>query len=127
MPRPQSCRRIGGMPSCRVYKPQGVPHSMLEQVILTEDQWEAVRLADKEGLYQEQAAERMNISRQTFGRIIESAHKKIADALINGKALVIEGGTVEITPLLPGPCLGAGGGLGRGRRRRGRHGHRMNQ
>ena len=89
MPRPQNCRRIGGMPTCRVYKPQGVPRSMLEQVVLTEDEWEAVRLADKEGLYQEQAAERMNISRQTFGRIIESAHKKIADALINGKALVI--------------------------------------
>jgi len=68
-----------------------------------------VRLADKEGLYQEQAAERMNISRQTFGRIIESARKKIADALINGKALVIEGGTVEIghmPPAASGPCPG---------------------
>lgn len=124
MPRPQQCRRIGGMPACRVYKPQGVPRSVLQQVVLTEDEWEAIRLADKEGLYQEQAAERMNISRQTFGRIIESAHKKIADALINGKALIIEGGTVEMTPppqTPVGPCPGQGRGFGRGRRhRRGR-------
>ena len=120
MPRPQNCRRIGGMPKCRVYKPQGVPRSLLEQVILTEDEWEAVRLSDVEGLYQEQAAERMNISRQTFGRIIDSARKKIADALVNGKALVIEGGTVEIAP----PQRGQGRGPGPGRGRRGRHGRR---
>ncbi len=98
MPRPQHCRRIGGMPPCRVYKPQGVPRSMLEQVVLTEDEWEAIRLADKEGLYQEQAAEQMNVSRQTFGRILESAHRKIADALISGKALLIQGGRVEFAP-----------------------------
>ena len=96
---------------------------MLEQVILTEDEWEAVRLADQEGLYQEQAAERMNISRQTFGRIIDSAHKKIADALVNGKALVIEGGTVEMTP----PPRRQGSGPCPGRGRRGRHGRRWNQ
>ena len=53
---------------------------------------EAIRLADLEGMYQEHAAENMGISRQTFGRIIESAHKKVAEALIKGKALRIEGG-----------------------------------
>lgn len=101
MPRPPFCRRISGLPVCRFYKPQGIPASMLEQVILTEDEWEAVRLADKEGLYHEQAAERMNVSRQTFGRILESARRKIADALVSGKALLIQGGRVEFTAPAP--------------------------
>jgi len=68
---------------------------MLEEVNLTLDELEAVRLADLEGLYQEDAAKKMNISRQTFGNIINSAHKKIADVLLNAKALKIEGGTIE--------------------------------
>jgi len=68
---------------------------MLEEVNLTLDELEAVRLADLEELYQEDAAKKMNISRQTFGNIINSAHKKIADVLLNAKALKIEGGTIE--------------------------------
>jgi len=71
--------------------------SALQHITLTVDELEAIRLADLQGLYQEQAAEKMNISRQTFGRIIESAHKKIADALVNGKALSIQGGSVKLT------------------------------
>jgi predicted DNA-binding protein (UPF0251 family) len=67
----------------------------LEEINLTLDELESVRLADLEGLYQEDAAKKMNISRQTFGNIVDSAHKKIADALLNGKALKIEGGVVE--------------------------------
>jgi predicted DNA-binding protein (UPF0251 family) len=68
----------------------------LEEVILSTDELEAIRLADLDSLYQEKAAGNMNISRQTFGNIIRSAHKKIADALLNGKALKIEGGAVAI-------------------------------
>jgi predicted DNA-binding protein (UPF0251 family) len=68
----------------------------LEQVALTVDELEAIRLADLEGLYQEEAAQRMNVSRQTFGRIITEAHKKIADALVHGKALSIAGGRIEL-------------------------------
>ncbi len=64
--------------------------------MLSLDEFEAIRLADLSSLYQEDAARKMNISRQTFGRIIESAHKKIADVLINGKALIIEGGNVSL-------------------------------
>ena len=64
----------------------------LEEVSLGMDEFEAIRLADLEGLYQEKAAEKMKISRQTFGNIINSAHKKIADALTKAKALKIEGG-----------------------------------
>ena len=62
----------------------------LSEVILLAGEVEAIRLADHEKLYQEEAALKMKISRQTFGRIIESAHSKIADALINGKALKLE-------------------------------------
>jgi predicted DNA-binding protein (UPF0251 family) len=68
---------------------------MLEEVNLALDELEAVRLADLEGLYQEDAAKKMNISRQTFGNIINSAHKKIADVLLNAKALKIAGGIVK--------------------------------
>jgi predicted DNA-binding protein (UPF0251 family) len=68
---------------------------MLEEVNLALDELEAVRLADFQGLYQEDAARLMNISRQTFGNIVNSAHRKIADALLNAKALKIEGGVVK--------------------------------
>jgi uncharacterized protein len=96
MPRPRNCRRICQKPVSNYYKPRGIPLSALELVNLTFDELEAIRLADLEGLYQEAAAQQMNVSRQTFGRIIDSAHKKIADALVNGKALSIEGGHIEI-------------------------------
>jgi len=68
----------------------------LEEIVLNLDEFEAIRLADYEQLYQEEAAAKMNISRQTFGRIIEAAHKKVADVFINGKALKIEGGEVAL-------------------------------
>jgi predicted DNA-binding protein (UPF0251 family) len=68
---------------------------MLEEVNLALDELEAIRLADFNGLYQEDAAKKMDISRQTFGNIINSAHKKIADVLLNAKALKIEGGKVR--------------------------------
>ncbi len=96
MARPPYCRKIGCEPDATYFKPKGIPASMLEEVALTLDEFEAVRLADLEGLYQEEAAARMRISRQTFGRIIESARGKIADALVNGKALKIEGGNVSV-------------------------------
>ena len=64
---------------------------------MTLDEFEAMRLADLDGRYQEQAAEQMNVSRPTFSRIIDSAHRKMADALVHGKALRIEGGPVQVT------------------------------
>jgi len=93
MPRPVKCRRICCDPKSDYFKPRGVPVRQLEEVELTLDELEAIRLADLDGLYQENAAEKMNISRQTFGNIINSAHKKIADAILNAKALKIKGGT----------------------------------
>ena len=61
------------------------------------DEFEALRLADLDGLYQEQAAKQMQVSRTTFSRIIEAAHRKMADALVHGKALRIEGGPVQVS------------------------------
>ena len=96
MPRPFCNRRICGRPAAPIFKPIGIPVRELEEVVMALDEFEAMRLADLEGLYQEQAAERMNVSRPTFSRIIESAHRKTADALVHGKALRIEGGPVQI-------------------------------
>ncbi|HUX36580.1 MAG TPA: DUF134 domain-containing protein [Rectinemataceae bacterium] len=96
MPRPISERRLGAPISPRVIKPAGVPSRELEEVSLGFDEAEALRLADLEGLYQEAAARSMGVSRQTFGRIIEAARRKVADAILNAKALRIEGGEVTI-------------------------------
>lgn len=96
--RPKSCRRVGGQPGVTYFKPRGVPLSELEEVSLTVDELEAIRLADLEGLYQDEAAVRMGVSRPTFGRILNAAHRNIADALVKGKALIIGGGRVEMAP-----------------------------
>jgi predicted DNA-binding protein (UPF0251 family) len=104
MARPRNCRRVGFMPQSDYFKPRGIPLSMLSETILSVDEFEAIRLADLEGLYQEQAAGKMNVSRQTFGRIIESAHKKVAEALVQGKALKIEGGEVEMASMRRFQC-----------------------
>ena len=96
MPRPCKCRHVCSNPKADYFKPKGMPVSFLQEVGLTVDEFEAIRLADLEGLYQEDAARKMNISRQTFGNIIESAHRKVADAIVNGKALRIEGGIIKM-------------------------------
>jgi len=96
VPRPKCCRHVAAMPVKTCFRPKGMTSSSLEEVLLTLDEYEAIRLADLEGLYQEQAALMMKISRQTFGRIIESAHRKVADVLVNGKVLKIEGGDVSM-------------------------------
>jgi len=90
--RPPRSRYVGQLPGADYFKPRGIPLSQLGEIVLRVDEIEAMRLADLEGLYQEQAAQQMNVSRQTFGRIINSAHRKVAEALVEGKALRIEGG-----------------------------------
>ncbi|MFH1904266.1 MAG: DUF134 domain-containing protein [bacterium] len=94
--RPKKTRWIKCDPGERCFRPQCRPLSKLEGVHLTLDEFEALRLADLEELKQEEAAKRMNISRPTFSRIISSAHRKIGDALVNIKAIKIEGGCCEI-------------------------------
>jgi predicted DNA-binding protein (UPF0251 family) len=78
-----------------VFRPDGISTRSLEEVVLTLDEFEALRLADLNGLYHEQAAVSMNVSRQTFGRIIDGARRKTAEALILGRTLRIKGGQVE--------------------------------
>ena len=104
MARPRNCRRVGCLPESQYFKPRGIPLSTLEEINLTIDEFEAIRLADLEGLYQDKAAEKMNVSRQTFGRIIESAHEKVAEALVEGKALKIEGGNFEVDEVRKFKC-----------------------
>ena len=96
MPRPQMERILGTDLTERGFRPSGVAGGKAEEVVLTLDEAESLRLADLEGLYQQAAALRMGVSRPTFGRIIESARRKTADALINGKRLRIEGGHVSL-------------------------------
>jgi len=104
MARPRCCRRVTGEPACKIFKPAGVPASLLEEVVLSIDEFEAIRLADLDGLYHEDAAERMNISRQTFGRIIEVARGKVAKVLVEGLALRIEGGEIEVAEMRTFRC-----------------------
>ena len=94
--RPQKTRFVKCEPGERCFKPQCKPLGKLEGVYLTLDEFEAVRLADVEGLKQETAAKRMHVSRPTFSRIINSAHGKIGDALVNIKVIRIEGGCCKI-------------------------------
>ncbi len=96
MPRPRRCRRVWGEPRFNTFKPSGIPSNMLEQVILTVNEYEAIRLKDLENLDQERAAEKMNISQPTFHRLLTSARKKITEAIVNGKSIRIEGGNYEI-------------------------------
>lgn len=90
MSRPKKCRCIGCKPTSLYFKPRGIPLIQLEEVCLSLDELEAMRLADYEGLYHGQAAERMTVSRPTFGRILREARRKLAEALVDGKALRIE-------------------------------------
>lgn len=90
MPRPRKCRCVRYKPDATYFKPRGIPLIELEEIPITIDELEAIRLADYEGLYHEEAAKRMKISRQTFGRILNNAHKKVAECLIKGKALKID-------------------------------------
>lgn len=90
MGRPVKCRLIDCSPASNYFKPAGIPLRILEEVVLDMDELEAMRLTDLEGRYQQDAAEKMGVSRQTIGNILHRAHAKVADALLNGKALRID-------------------------------------
>jgi predicted DNA-binding protein (UPF0251 family)/predicted Fe-Mo cluster-binding NifX family protein len=96
MPRPPKCRTIDKTPDVTYFKPRGVPLRETTEAYLTVDGLEAMRLADLEGLDMETAASRMNVSRHTFGRILGQARRAAADALVNGRALRIEGGRYRV-------------------------------
>jgi len=108
MPRPKKTRFVSGYPTLAAFIPQGVPVS--GEVYLSVEELEAIRLSDFEGLDQESAANMMEVSRQTYGRILARARHIVGEALVTGKALKIAGGVFELR------------GRGRRRRRRGGRG-----
>lgn len=96
MVRPKKHRMVTFNPEISYFKPRGIPMHDLSEVRLTVDEREAIRLADLQGMSHEEAGQHMHISRATFGRIIQQARKIVADALINGKAINIEGGNYKM-------------------------------
>jgi predicted DNA-binding protein (UPF0251 family) len=96
MAKPKKDRQVQYPPSVVYFKPQGIPMVALEQETITVDEYEAIRLVDRDGLDQAQAAKRMGVSRATCARIVESARRKVASALSEGKAIRIEGGNVVL-------------------------------
>jgi uncharacterized protein len=89
MPRPKCPRRVANGGEIRGLKPLGIPLRALERLSMGSDEIEALRLSDVEGLYQEEAAERMGISRPTFSRLVSEARRKLATALIQQKAILV--------------------------------------
>ncbi len=89
MPRPKIPRTVCGRPSNSCFKPNGVGMPELEQVMLKEDEFEALRLVDFNGMQQQHAAVEMSVSRQTLANILKSARYKVVDCLANGKALMM--------------------------------------
>ncbi len=96
MPRPPKPRRVEFIPQVTVFKPAGVSLRDLEEEVLTVEELEAIRLKDLEGLEQEECAERMQVSRPTFQRVLSSAREKVARAFVEGKAIRFEGGTYRL-------------------------------
>ena len=111
MPRPKKPRFVSGYPSLTAFIPEGVP--VAGEVFLSVEELEAVRLSDFESLDQESAANLMEVSRQTYGRILAHARRIISEALVTGKALKIEGGDYEFRGM--GRRRRHGGGRGQGR------------
>ena len=97
MPRPRICKRVANDPSWVYFKPRGVPLRDLDEESLLVEEFEALRLVDLEGLTQEEAADRMGVSQPSVNRLVASARKKIVSALVNGRAIRIEGGDYMIT------------------------------
>lgn len=92
MPRPHKPRTVSNLPRFTYFKPTGVPLSMLDEVVLTVDEVEALRLKDIEKLEQHDCAARMNVAQSTLQRILVSAREKITRAIVEGKAMRIHGG-----------------------------------
>jgi predicted DNA-binding protein (UPF0251 family) len=99
MGRPPLGRRVYFLPEVTLFKPVGIPLTQLEEINLAVEEAEALRLKDIEGLEQEECAQKMNVSRTTFARVLTAARRKTADALLNGKAIRIEGGNFEMQRL----------------------------
>lgn len=111
MPRPRKCRMVGLVPANSCFYPQ---MGNSDEIVLNIEEIEAIRLSDLMGMDQDAAAESMDISRGTFQRIINEARCKLADALINGKIIRIQGGNYSV--IEKRPCCREQGKLCSGRR-----------
>lgn len=121
MARPTKERRVEYLPEIKYFKPAGIPLRDIEEVNLTIEEVEAIRLKDKESLNQEECARRMNISRPTFQRVLTGAREKIAEALIYGKAIRFHGGDYRLADKYL-YCTRCGSKFDMPSRRRFRHG-----
>jgi len=123
MVRPRKIKHVNFEPGVTYFKPRAVPLSKLEEVELTIDELETLRLANIEKISQEDAAKKMKIHQSTFQRTIARAREKVTDALVNGKAIKIHGGEYKMTTMSNldgfgrGTGRGAGQGAGRGQGR----------
>lgn len=116
MSRPMKIRKVCGLPDNKTFGPIGLVLDEQEYINMTVDEYETIRLIDLEGFTQEECAEQMHIARTTVQGIYIEARRKLAESLVNGKAIVIDGGKYRI-------CDGLGSGCGRGCRRRGLGSH----
>lgn len=89
-PRPRKLVTVRGNPASNSFKPAGIPGRDLEKVVLSKAEFETIRLKDFNGLDQSECADKMGISQPTFHRLLIEARGKIADALVNGKAIIFE-------------------------------------
>lgn len=116
MPRPPKDRWVESLPGITYFKPAGIPLREMEEVRLGVEELEALRLKEMEGLDQNQAASRMNVSQSTFQRLLSSARQRVVDALVNGKAIRVEGGNYLVRPRA-WTCVSCGHRWERGNRR----------
>lgn len=96
MPRPRKCRTVCGLPSVARFGPVGAESA--EMTVMTVEEYETVRLIDLEQMTQLECAQQMQVARTTVQAIYDSARKKLADCLVNGKLLHIEGGSYQLCP-----------------------------
>jgi len=115
MARPRRARRIFFQPDVTYFKPAGVPMTHLKETMLSFDELEAIRLIDSEGLDQTEAAKKMKISQSTLSRLLKEGRKKLADAIVQGNSIKIQGGNFKMTRTGRGLGLGRGRGFSRGR------------
>ena len=118
MVRPRRIRRIFFQPDVTYFKPMGVPIVHLKEIVLNFDELEAIRLVDGEGMEQSKAGKKMKISQSTLSRLLKVGRKKLANAIVSGQAIKIQGGNFKM--VIPrGRGLGKGRGFGGGRGRMG--------
>jgi predicted DNA-binding protein (UPF0251 family) len=96
MGRPKKCRWVETEPGVTFFKPRGIPLRSLQQIVITVDELEAMRLADFLEMTQEEVAQRMQVSRPTVTRMLSRAHRVVAEALVHGKAICIQGGDYRV-------------------------------